>query len=99
MGLSYLGRIGESSGQISHGSPQITPAQDYERKREFSVPRFVADYQTVVTLLLHVSSIIYISTSVPTCLVNPHNIFLTKSGLVAEPEPRVRRSEQLPEPR
>ena len=41
------GRIRESSGQISHSSPQLTPAQDDERKRKFRVPRFVADNQAV----------------------------------------------------
>jgi hypothetical protein len=30
---------------------------------------------------------------------HPPQHFLTKSGLVAEPEPRIRRSEHLPEPR
>jgi len=41
------GRIRESSGQISHSSPQLTPAQDCERKRKFRVPRFVSDNQAV----------------------------------------------------
>jgi len=30
-------------------TPQLTPAQDYERKRKFRVPRFVSDYQAVVS--------------------------------------------------
>ena len=31
--------------QISFSSPQLTQAQDCERKRKFRVPRFVADNQ------------------------------------------------------
>ena len=45
--------IRESSGQISHSSPQLTPAQGNGRKRKFRVPRFVAGNQAVSMMSVH----------------------------------------------
>jgi hypothetical protein len=40
-----FGELGwECSGQTSHSVPQLTLAQDCERKRKSPVPRFVLDY-------------------------------------------------------
>ena len=39
---------GMNQGKLRTNQPQLTPAQDYERKREVSVPRFVSDYQAVL---------------------------------------------------
>ena len=39
---------GKNQGKLRINQPQLTPAQDHERKREFCVPRFVADYQAVL---------------------------------------------------
>ena len=46
------GIIRETSRQIIHRSPELTPAQDNEPKRKFRVPRFVADNQAVSFVLL-----------------------------------------------
>jgi len=45
------GRIRKSSGQISYSSPQLTLAQDYERKRKFRRPRFVSQLPGITFLL------------------------------------------------
>jgi len=39
---------GKNQGSLRTNQPQLTPAQDCERKRKFRVPRFVADNQVVV---------------------------------------------------
>ena len=39
---------GKNQGKLRTNQPQLTPAQDDERKRKFRVPRFVADNQAVV---------------------------------------------------
>ena len=43
---------GKNQGKLRTNQPQLTPAQDYERKRKFCVPRFVSYNQAVIWLYL-----------------------------------------------
>jgi len=44
---------GKNQGKLRANEPQLTPAQAYERKREFRVHRFVADNQADVSCRQH----------------------------------------------
>jgi len=41
----------KNQGKLRTNQSQLTPAQDYERKRKFRVPRFVADYEDVLSIV------------------------------------------------
>jgi hypothetical protein len=58
-----------AQGRIRGSSPQLTPAQDYERKRKFRVPRFVSDYQGVVLVPIVVAFLIVVTDLVVAILI------------------------------
>ena len=39
---------GKNQGKLRTNQPQLTPVQDYERKRKFREPRFVSDSQAII---------------------------------------------------